>query len=398
MKILLVNVVNEILSTGRNCVEINSFLNSHGIECYTAYSYGNCTENSFKVASRIECKYHALMSRLFGKQGYFSPISTKKIIEWIDNNQPDVVHLNNLHGNYLNVIDLLKYLAKKDIATVVSLHDCWMYTGKCTHYYSINCYKWESGCNNCPKLKFDHNSWIFDCTKKMWNDKLKAFSSIPRLGVIGVSKWITEEAKRSPFFENAKVIETIYNWIDFSRFKPIEAVDVKTNIFNNKKIYLAVASKWDKRKGLDVLIKLSTLLGENEILMLVGEMQGSFTSKNIVNIPFTLNLDELVTYYNIADVVLQLSTEESFGKIVAEALSCGTPVVTNRFTANPELVPETCGIIVDDISPNKIYDAINAISFSHMISKKSCISFAKEKFDMEKNINKHIALYNKVLY
>lgn len=394
MKVLLINVVNGILSTGRNCFEISDVLNKKGIECWTVYSYGTTSKNSVCISSKIECKFHAFMSRLTGKQGYYSYFSTKKLIGFIKKEKPDVVHLNNLHGNFVNIKTLLQYLGSIGMPTVVTLHDCWFYTGKCTHYTSIACYKWENGCNCCPKLKCDHNSWFFDRTQELWKDKLEGFRGIKNLAVVGVSDWITNEARKSPFFSDAKIIQRIYNWIDLEVFRTLDVSELKKKYFGDKKVYLGIASKWDNRKGLDKYISLSEKLTENEVIVLIGDADTDILPLNVINIPKTNDICKLVEYYNMADVLIQFSEEESFGKVVAEALACGTPVLTNNKTANPELVPESCGIVVDVLDAGTVYKAIQEINSRNDFC---CRQFAINHFDKNTLINEHIELYYRLI-
>lgn len=398
MKVIQVNAVNGILSTGRNCAEISEYLNKNGHECITAYSTGIATDNSYKISNRIECKLHGLFSRIFGLQGYFSYFSTGKLITLIKRNQPDIVHLNNIHANYINLNMLLHYLAKNNIATVITLHDCWIYTGKCTHYTIIGCNKWQSGCYDCPKLKNDHESWFFDRTKKMWNDKNKCFNSIPRLGVIGVSNWITHEAKKS-FLSTAKSITTIYNWIDLEKFYPADTTKLREKSeFNGKFIVLGVSSLWGNNKGLDKFIELSQHLESDEVIILVGKVSGVKLPQNIIHIDATQDIDELVSYYSLADVFMQLSQEESFGKVSAEALACGTPIITNTMTANPELVGSDCGIALENYNIENLISAKNTVkNNSKSFYSEKCRQFAKENFSKDKNIEKHISFYNEVI-
>lgn len=396
MKVVLVNVVNKILSTGRNCFEINDILNLQGIKCWTAYSYGVKTKNSFRISSPLECKYHAFMSRLTGKQGYYSYFSTQKLINFLEKEKPDIIHLNNLHGNYLNINTLLEYLKEKKIATVITLHDCWMYTGKCTHYSNLKCYKWKTGCYECQKLKLDHNSWFLDRTKKLWKDKLEHFREIPYLAVIGVSDWITNEAKQSPFFSNAKIIKRIYNWIDLDVFKPEDISGLKKELYGDKKIYLGIASIWDDRKGLNKFIEISKKLNKDEIIILIGNIKNKKLPSNIINIPRTENIKTLVKYYNMADLFIQLSTEESFGKVVAEALSCGIQVLTNNNTANPELIPKSCGMILNSLDTELVYSSIQKM-MKNIRNRNDCRTFAIKNFNKNILINQHIDLYRKLL-
>ena len=212
MKILQINAVNAIASTGRNARELGDFLLSQGHDSVIAYSKGPSLDKNreFIIGNNIDEKLHGLLSRISGMQGYFSRGATKKLLSFMDEYSPDVVVLNNLHANYINLPLLLGYLAKKDIATVAVLHDCWFYTGKCCHYTAKGCYKWKESCGACPQLKKYNKSWFFDRTEKMLADKKKLFGAIPRLAVVGVSDWITEEARKAPVFTNAKIFKRIW--------------------------------------------------------------------------------------------------------------------------------------------------------------------------------------------
>ncbi len=395
MKILIVNAVNDILSTGRFYSELNKYLNQNGHTCCVAYSTGRHTENSFRISSTLECKIHALMSRITGMQGYFSVISTRKLIKYIKTYQPDIVQLGNLHANYINLTQLLAYLGKKNIATVVTLHDCWLYTGKCTHYTSIECMKWKTGCYNCPKLKEDHNSWFFDKTPVLWNDKKRKFSTMSTLAVIGVSEWITKEAKQS-FLGQSSIVKRIYNGIDVLRFRPVSSKGLKKELgISDCKMILGVASAWSDKKGLDKFIQLSSELEIDEKIVLVGKIsKNTQLPSNIISIPLTNNVEDLVAIYSEADVFLQLSEEETFGRVVVEALACGTPVITNNRTANPELINHTCGIIVENMAKQTIRRALNEVfSKGKGYYSDNCVVYATQNFSKDKCLHEYLQTY-----
>ena len=164
MKILQINAVNAVASTGRNASELGDYLIKNGHNSIIAYSKGPSVnpKYEYKIGNNLDVKIHGLLSRITGKQGYFSVQATKKLLRFMDKFEPDIVVLNNLHGNYINLPSLLTYLANKNIATVVVLHDCWFYTGKCCHYTSQNCYKWKDKCFKCPQLKKYNKSWLIE--------------------------------------------------------------------------------------------------------------------------------------------------------------------------------------------------------------------------------------------
>lgn len=395
MKVLQINAVFGIRSTGRICLEISDYLNSNGHDCYIAYPKGNSYYKSYIIGNFLDQKLHALGSRIFGFQGYYSRQSTRRLIGFIESFGPDIVHLHNLHSNFVNLELLLGYLAQKDVATVITLHDCWFYTGKCTHYTIDGCYKWQVGCGNCHRLKKDIPSWFFDKTETMFQDKKRLFINIKKLAVVGVSDWIMNESKKS-FLADSKIIKRIYNWIDFEVFKPVNAEKIRKELkLENKFIALSVASEWSKAKGLDVFIQLSALLGKDEIILLVGNIkENQQLPDNIIHIKETLNANKMSEYYSMADVFINLSLEESFGKVSAEALACGTPVISVDSTANKEIIGDGCGYLLPMRKPEAI---INAISKLRKLGKEhyteSCQAFAKENFTMADRINDYIELY-----
>ncbi len=399
MKILQINAVSGIGSTGRICIELTDYLNSNSHEGYIAYSYGLQHDKGYKISTSIEKKIHALNSRIIGTQGYFSKNGTKQLINYIEELKPDVVHLHNLHSNFINLGLLMNYLAIKDIPTVINLHDCWFYTGKCTHYTVDECYKWQTGCMNCPRLKKDNPSWFFDRTKKMYEDKKEWFNNIPRLAVVGVSEWITNEAQKS-FLSSAKVIRKIYNWIDLDVFRPIETKELQDRLgLNEKFIILGVASGWSNAKGINKFIELSKYITSDTVIILVGKISSEVNlPSNIIHINQTHNVNDLVQYYSMADVFLNLSQEETFGKVTAEALACGTPAVTNNYTANPEIIGDGCGYIFESDDITEINRHLLKIKeVGKTAYSDNCINFVRRNFNINDQLNEYIDLYKKLI-
>lgn len=400
MKVVQINAVCGYGSTGRICAEISEYI-KNDIENYIFF--GNGKSKHFvarRLNSDLDVRVHGLLSRLFGKQAYFSEAHTNKIIKELQRIQPDIVHLHNLHGNYIHLNNLLDYLAKTDIATVITLHDCWFFTGKCTHYTSDMCYKWKTGCYNCPSLKKDNPSWFFDRTKTMWEDKKKHFEAIPRLAVIGTSQWVTDEAKKS-FLSNAKILKRIYNWIDTGVFKP-QNIDIrgKYNIPDNKFLILVVSATWNENsKKFKDVIKLSEIIDKNMHILMVGNgAEKYFLPKNITKISYVGDTEELASIYSSSDVYVHVSREDTFGKVIAESLACGTPAIVYNSTGLPELIGDNCGYVV----PCEDVDAI--LSKIRIIKEKgkenysqACINFAKNNFDKDNLINETIELYKEVL-
>ncbi|WP_215144723.1 glycosyltransferase [Exiguobacterium qingdaonense] len=395
MNILHINAINEVRSTGRMCKELASVHASKGHDVRIAHSVGPVSERSFVIGRPWETKRHALHARVTGRQGYSSKRSTSDLIAFMDRFRPDVVHLHNLHANYLHLRTLFDYLANRDIATVVTLHDCWAFTGKCTHYTAVGCDRWKDGCGQCPLLKEDIPSWFFDRTEDMLIDKRKWFGAIPRLAVIGVSDWITLEAHFS-ILQHAAIIRRIYNWVDLKTFIPKDATALRGRLgLTGQSILLGVASHWTEAKGLTAFIQLAKARPSDQIV-LVGHMPTQQTlPPNIVHIEETHDPQELATYYAAADVLLNLSEEESFGNVTAEALACGTPVLVLDSTASPELVTERTGVVVATRSIADLTDGLERLRHAS-ISRIVCANEARQRFNLHERAEDYLHVYEEL--
>ena len=378
-------------------MEMADFFNLHELEAITAYYQGTSYQKEYKLSGLIDHKIHGFLSRLLGLQGYFSIFKTVEFIKYLKKTKPDIVHLNNLHESYINIILLMKFLGKYDVPTVITLHDCWFFTGKCCYYVNKNCSKWKNGCGDCPRIDSYVPSWFFDFTRKMLRDKKKLLTGIPRLAVIGVSDWITDEARMS-FLAEAKILERIYNWIDLVTFKPIETKDYKNALgLDSYFIILGVASNWSASKGLPEFIELAKVLPDDMKIILVGKMKKTANLPvNIIHIEETHAVEELVRYYSMADVFVNFSKQETFGKVTAEALACGTPVVAYNVTATPELVGENCGYVIN-CSIEETLKAIHEVKRNGKKSySSSCRQLALDNFEKEARLNDYMQVYREL--
>lgn len=400
MRVLQINTVYGVKSTGRTCLETAKALRKHGHECYTAYGVGKSDdENTYKIGSEIDYYTHNILSRVTGMQGYYSVSATKGLINYINKISPDIIHLRNLHGNYLNLPLLFQHLNEINIPVVLNLHDCWAFTGKCAYYSDIECYKWKTECNKCPVLKQYPKSLFFDKTNKLHNDKRKWFEVLENLTIVGVSDWISNQARMS-FLSNRNIV-TIYNWINRDVFKPYNKTSFhnKYGIDGEKFIVLGVSASWTKGTArYEDFIKLSKLLDDKIQIVLVGETNEKEFPDNITHIPFVNDTEELAKLYAFSDVYVHLSTEDTFGKVVAEAMACGTPAVVYNATALPELVEEGCGYVVNPRDVRGISNAIREIERNgKAFYSSNCVKNVRDKFDYTQNIKELLSLYESIL-
>ena len=401
MKVLQINTLGSSLSTGRTTREMHNYFLENGIDSYIACPAPLDCKDAFYFSSRIEMRMDTIMTMITGLEAHHSQIPTRRLINYIKEIKTDIVHLRVLHSNCINLHMLFDFLAKFNIPTVITLHDFWYLTGRCCYFTNLKCNKWISGCEKCIMPNNKTRPLLLNRTKRMWIDKKKDLLAIPRLAFVGVSDWVVSEAKKSPMCRNA-IVRRIYNWIDLKIFKPNSNKDIRERLgIKEKFVILGVSAKWElrDRKGLDIYINIARILPQNYIIILIGKIRSDINlPSNIISIGEVRDTEELASYYSIADVYLNLSTEETFGKVTAESLGCGTPVVAVDSTANSELVPPCCGIIIKSLDNDVIVDALQKIENKGKQSYKYfCEKFANDNFSMKKNINEYVKLYNELL-
>lgn len=365
MKVLMINSVSGYGSTGRICTDLAEVLHENGHKCEIAYGRESVPDKyrdiSYRIGSAADVKMHALASRMFDRSGFYSKKATKALIEEIDRFQPDVIHLHNLHGYYLNIEILFEYLAKTDIPVVWTLHDCWAFTGHCAYFSTANCDHWKTGCHHCPQKTQYPSSYLCDHSKQNYENKRQLFTSVRNMTLVTPSEWLAGIVRTS--FLGKYPVRVIRNGIDLSVFHPTDGNFREKYALQGKKIILGVASVWDERKGFDDFLKLAELIDEQTRIVLVGvnKKQISRLPKNIIGIERTNNVKELAQIYTTADVFVNPSREETMGLTTVEAMACGTPVVVSDLTAVPEVVTFDCGVIVSKLTTEALKDAIEKV-------------------------------------
>lgn len=340
MKVLMINVVCGIRSTGRICTDLATALEKQGHQVKIAYGRENVPEQFQKYAVRIgndlDVKLHGIKARLLDGAGFGSKEVTEKFIEWVKKYDPDVIHLHNLHGYYINVDVLFKYLKTCRKRIIWTLHDCWAFTGHCTYFDYVGCEKWKNGCMQCPQKKEYPTSNGLDMSKQHYALKRKLFTGISNMVLVTPSQWLADLVKMS-YLKKYKTC-VIHNGVDTTVFKPTHSNVREKYHCENKKIVLGVAAIWDKRKGLDAFLKLSKRLDQSYQIILVGLTQEQIQKmpKNITGIERTDSVQELVELYSAADVFVNPTLEDNYPTTNLEAIACGTPVITYDTGGSPE--------------------------------------------------------------
>lgn len=400
MRLLQVNSVYKIASTGRTTYELENFMLEKGWECFAAYADGPKKESNYIMLGSLNShRVHSFLARKFDMQGFFSYLSSKKLIKYIERIEPDIVHLRNLHSNYISIIPLLRYLGKKNIPVVITLHDFWFFTGGCCFHTDYSCNKWKEGnCGQCPQAQRES---LIDMSKSVQQKKMALLRGIKSLAVVGVSEWTTSEFREfASKMPNAKTL-TIYNWIDFDNFYPrdVERCNVVPQVRVGNNIVLGVATSWSNIKGLDDFISVAKILGENYSIVLVGRMPSDIVlPSNIISLGEIRDVTKLAELYSIANVFVSFSTRETFGKVIAEAMSCGCPAVVYDVTACGEIVGKDCGFAIKAGDVDQAVEHITEICNSDKDSyKEKCLRRTRELFSLRDNAEKYIHLYEELI-
>ncbi len=359
------------------------------------YAHGARRVNHSKLKtipfSSVKGEYlHALKSLLLDDDGLGSTRATKELVEKIMEIRPDVIQLHNLHGYYLNYKVLFEYLNSTDIPVVITLHDCWNFTGHCTHFVTAGCDKWKTGCYDCHLLNVSPKSYV-DRTKRNYALKKALFTANKNLHVVPVSHWLESMVRES--FLKFSNIQVIQNGIDLNVFKPLPKK------YGGKFKILGVSNVWNKDKGIFDIYKLRWILSLTEYeITLVGltKKQIDELPEGITSITSTANQQELASLYSEADVLINPTYADTFPTINLEAMACGTPVITYRTGGSPEsLTPET-GVVVEVGDVKAMADAIMQMK-EIPLSSADCRKRAEECFDKDKCFEKYVELYEELI-
>ena len=408
-KLIQLNVSANWGSTGQISELCNQYAAQKGWEVYAAYGrYKNPGQSQLICTSRkLDVYEHYVEHRFFDNEGLASRGSTKQLIKEIERIHPDIVHLHNIHDHWLNYRILFEYLNQTNIKVVWTFHDFWAITGHCAHFVGFGCDKFKSECDNCLVTKGKLLP-ILKQANRNFNLKKMLFTANRNLHIVAVSDWVSENVAKS--FLKSKDLRVIYNGVDTDIFKPtnIDALPNQSNklkfflkYVENKYVIMAVSSQWKSHsKGLNDYKRMAKILKEDEIVVLVGvpdEISKSFP-QNIIGVKRTNNQRELAVLYTRADVVISLSSAETFGLTIIEGYACGTPAVVYNNTAQPALVTPETGYVVENHNWQSAYDAIQHIRKNCKAHySEACLTLVREKYNKNRCYEKYYELYNSLI-
>lgn len=398
MRVLLINTVCKTGSTGKIVFNIHNFILHKGYESIICFGRGTKGHNDlreFKISTNIEIYLHVLFTRLFGFQGNYSYFATKRLFKIIAKYKPDVVHLFNLHGYYINEFKLLKYLKENNIKTIYSMLDEYPYMGKCC--YSFDCRKFENVCNNCPEVKSYPKSLFFDQSNRIFNLKKECYNNFNNIIFTG-PEWVVKRAKASSLLRNKK-FSIIDEFIDTENvFYPRHTTELrkKLNIPEGKKIMLNVARFSDTRKGCIHYLEIAnSLKNENFIFIHVGydSNNNNKLPDNFIPISYVANQDELAEYYSLADLFVCTSLADTMPNVCLESLACGTPVCGFDIAGTPYVATSEFGFFSKPNNISELVHFIQNVPFKTEKRSEECHLYAKMRYSKDVICTKFLELY-----
>ena len=383
-KILYINTVCGYVATGRITAALSKSDEYDSLVCY-GRKEDFAKVNSFKFANFFDNAFGAIRTILFDNNLNICKTATKKLINKIKEYNPDIIHIHNLHGYYVNVEMLFKFLKEFNKPVVWTLHDCWPITGYCPTADYVNCKKYEIKCENCPRGFAYPFSLFKQNLDSDYKKKKQLFNDIDNLYLVTPSNFMKSVFERS--FLKEKDIRVINNGIDLSNFKPSKEKNKNFSI-------LAVSNVWNEYKGTNDLIKMLPLLDKDINVTIVGKNSNQFNNCN--SISYTNNLQELIDLYSSSHILINPTLDDNFPTVNIESLACGTPIVTYKTGGSPEIIDEKTGIVIEKGNYNQMAKVINDLKNNYAFNKEDCLNRAK-LFSLENMKDNYLKLYKEIL-
>lgn len=419
MKVVQINTF-PYKATGAIMMGIHSLLTQQGHDSYVVWGRGREPQNTHEIAITDDwgVKLHGIYTRLTDKTGFASARATKILLKRLDEIKPDIIHLHNIHGYFLNIELLFEYIRKCRIKVVWTLHDCWAFTGHCAYFDMVGCEKWMTGCYHCEQSKTYPASLFTDHSSWNWKKKKELFADLD-ITVVTPCDWLSTLVKKS--YLKDYPVKVIFNGIDLNIFKPsVDKDNIKKKYgLDERPIVLGVASEWTERKGLNDFVKLEQILGDKVQFVIVGltEKQVCEMQNGIIGLQRTNNINELVDLYSVANLFFNPTYEDNFPTTNLEALACGTPVITYDTGGSPESIrigqqgieisigaiikkenskivniEKVKELLLEKIETETVFDRQN----KSLIVREACREAAM-KFDINSRLNEYISLYQELL-
>lgn len=405
MKVVQLNTVFDSCSTGRIAAQLYRLAGEAGFESLAAWGRGpspaaRCVRG-YKNESFPEFCLHVAYG-FAGLSGFGSGRATARLLSWLDSERPDVLHLHNIHGFWLDVEMLFQWIKARGVPVVWTLHDAWPITGHCAFFEEIGCRRWITGCNNCPihSTRYPY-SFLHDGSRRAWLRKRAAFTGVGSLTIVTPSRWLGRVVSASYLGCYETVV--IPNGVDLSLFTPDGPVPQNLP-GGGKPIVLGVANVWERRKGLHHLRDMAILLGEEAEVVAIGVgmvdrlrlLSSGPLPRNLHLLPRTKSPSALAAWYRAAAVFVNPTLDDNFPTSNLEALACGTPVVAFDAGGAAEAISEECGESVQPTDTVALAASVRKwIRKSTAQVRKACRRHAQTSYSADCCLRRYLPLYSR---
>ncbi len=400
MRVFQLNTFCGVKSTGRIATDIAKLLEKEGHECRVGFGAEDAPSEygrfAVRVGGPVERKLHGALRKLLDGEGYGSHVGTLALIRKMKRFQPDVVHLHNIHGCYLNFRLLFGYLRREGIPVVWTFHDCWPFTGHCAYFDYAQCEKWKTRCHACPQQRSYPVCIGLDGSRRNHRHKQKLFTELKSLTIVTPCHWLKGYVQCS-LFEGVPV-RVVYNGVDPGVFHPVDGSPLRARYgLDAPYVVLAVAAAWDERKGLTYLLEAANALGPEYQVVVLGlspeQLRGLPSS--VRGLPATGSVAELAQWYSLASCLANPTMEDNMPMVNLEALACGTPVAVFKTGGCVEAVDETCGRLVEQGSAAGLAQAILELAPQKAALEKACVE-RSQRFLASDCYRQYLALYKEL--
>jgi putative colanic acid biosynthesis glycosyltransferase len=401
VKIAQVDVDYDYSSTGKIVTDLVSVYTKSGHSSIAYYGRGRTSrcENAHRISSKSEVLLNVLGTRITGLTDALSPLSARHLIKQLERFKPDIVHLHEMHGYFVNIRLLVNYLRLKSIPTVWTFHSEYMYTGKCGQSY--DCEKWKVECKKCPLLREYPKSWFFDFTRHMFHKKKSMFSDFEQLHLVAPSEWLASRMRQSMVKD--KNISVVHNGLDIELFSRRDTGQLRASLgLTNEYVVLTVGSDlMSERKGGKWILELARRNPNlNIVFIMIGiKKLPQDIPDNVRMIPHIFDQSLLAEYYSLSNVLVLLSERETFSMVCAESLACGTPVIGFDAGAPKEVALPGFGEFVPYANLDDLESLLLKVQSGEISLKSSteCEQFARENYSKERMAKEYFSIYQQLL-
>lgn len=401
MNVLLINTTYQGGGAEKVTRQLFHGFDSTDIQMHLLVGRGDPSDSSYEIIYDKKIPY--FFSRAYGKLApyrKYDRYATKRIIDTIKKYHIDIVHLQNIHGNYMGIRDVAKI--SRHCRVIWTLHDMWALTGHCAH--AFDCTKWTEGnCTGCPKPE-TYPSVRTDIAGRMLNTKKKSFTG-NRIVYVSPSRWLYDRFKES--FLKGETIEVIHNGIDIHNFTPgdMKLLRKKYNIPTDKHVLLFAASNLNSqfRSFNHLLVALELLENKSGYcLVVLGNCDDRITFPpefQVMQMGYVADEKKMNELYALSDVYITPSLADNFPCTTLESFASGTPVIAFATGGLIEQIDPSTGWLVECGNPKALADAIQtAFTDEDFLSsmRENCRKKAVELYSEELMLEKYKELYQKV--